>query len=97
MKNNDLIINSEDISLEIEDVIYDQKREINYTMNTLHIPNNMFEPLNESEKITEESSRISRTAFQDAWIRFKKDPLAMGGLFFVVIITLISILGPMFS
>ncbi|MGL4534079.1 MAG: ABC transporter permease [Fusobacteriaceae bacterium] len=97
MKNNDLIINSEDISLEIEDVIYDQKREKNYTMNTLHIPNNMFELLNESEKTTKESSRISRTAFQDAWIRFKKDPLAMGGLFFVVIITLISILGPMFS
>lgn len=68
-----------------------------YTMNSSYIPTEMFELLEENEKTTEDIGRVSRTAFQDAWLRFKKDPLAMGGVLVIVIITLLAIFGPMFS
>lgn len=41
--------------------------------------------------------RPSTSYWQDVWKRFKKDKLAMAGLIFLIIITLLAIFGPMIS
>ena len=41
--------------------------------------------------------RPSTSYWQDVWKRFKKDKLAMAGLIFLIIITLLAIVGPMIS
>lgn len=57
----------------------------------------LFERLADSEKDTDFIAVESKSYFQDAWGRFKKNPLALAGL--IVMITMISfaIFGPIFS
>ena len=61
------------------------------------IPDNLFESLPHEEKTAESIVRASKTFAQDAWGRFKRNPLAMTGLILLVIITLGAIFGPVFS
>ncbi|MCC3645918.1 ABC transporter permease [Cytobacillus oceanisediminis] len=62
------------------------------------IPDELFEKLNYSHVLqNEEIARPSKSYWEDAWSRFKKDPLAMMGLFVVVLITLAAIFGPFLS
>ncbi|SEF84152.1 oligopeptide transport system permease protein [Caloramator fervidus] len=57
----------------------------------------MFERVPKEEKNIHEIVRPSETYWQDAWRRLKKNKLAMGGLFFVIFITLLAIIGPYLS
>lgn len=61
------------------------------------IPEELFEKVDDSEKQNEAISRPSKSYWQDAWSRFKKDPLAMAGLITLVIIALLAIFYPMIS
>ena len=57
----------------------------------------MFLPVPAEEKNINEIVRPSETFLQDAWRRFKENKLAVGGLAFVIFITLVAIFGPMIS
>lgn len=57
----------------------------------------LFEPLDSSEKNAEKISYESKTYFQDAWARFKKNKLAIIGLGFLVLVILAAIIIPMVS
>ena len=48
------------------------------------ITDDMFELLDESEKNSEFIAMESKTFFQDAWGRYKKNKLALAGLIFLV-------------
>ncbi|WP_289136877.1 ABC transporter permease [uncultured Brevibacillus sp.] len=61
------------------------------------LPDEDFSKLDETTKQTETLSRPSKSYWQDAWSRFRKDPLAMIGLFVLLAITVAAILGPMLS
>ncbi|WP_232696059.1 ABC transporter permease [Brevibacillus daliensis] len=61
------------------------------------IPDEEFEKLDQSAKQSEVVLRKSKSYWQDAWSRFRKDPLAMAGLVVIVVITLAAIFGPIFS
>lgn len=63
----------------------------------MEIDKEMFSPVPKEERQTTEIIRPSMTYWQDAWRRFKSNKLAMLGLFFVILITLIAIFGPMIS
>ncbi|NSW92176.1 MAG: ABC transporter permease [Firmicutes bacterium] len=62
-----------------------------------NIPVELFERSNDSKKLNESISRKSKSYWQDAWSRFKKDPFAMIGLFIIIIMVLSAIFGPMLS
>jgi oligopeptide transport system permease protein len=57
----------------------------------------MFEFVPKEEKNTNKVVRPSLSYWQDVWIRIRKNKLAMGGLIFIILITLAAILGPMLS
>lgn len=57
----------------------------------------LFRKLDESEKNSDFVAVQSKTYLQDAWNRFKKNKLALAGLFVLSIIILLAIFGPMFS
>jgi oligopeptide transport system permease protein len=57
----------------------------------------LFERIPNDKKKLNEIIRPSETYFQDAWRRLKQNKLAMGGLVFVLFITIIAIIGPMLS
>ncbi|PAE26695.1 diguanylate cyclase [Bacillus sp. 7894-2] len=62
------------------------------------IPDELFEKLDHSIKLENEKiSRPSKSYWEDAWSRFRKDPLAMMGLCIVILITLAAIFGPFLS
>lgn len=61
------------------------------------LPDEDFARLDESQRQTESIARPSKSYWQDAWSRFRKDPLAMIGLVVILIITIAAILGPIFS
>lgn len=61
------------------------------------LPDDDFARLDETTRQTETISRPSKSYWQDAWSRFRKDPLAMIGLFVLLVITVSAILGPIFS
>lgn len=61
------------------------------------IPDELFEPLDESEKNSEFVAMESKTYFQDAWSRFRKNKLALIGLVFICAMILAAIFVPMFS
>ena len=48
------------------------------------------------EKI-QENNKPSLGYWQDAWLRLKKDKMAMAGLCFIVLLMLLALMGPMFS
>lgn len=57
-----------------------------------------FSPVNNKniEKI-QENNKPSLGYWQDAWLRLKKDKMAMAGLCFIVFLMLLALIGPMFS
>jgi len=57
----------------------------------------MFEFVPKEEKNTNKVVRPSLSYWQDVWIRIRKNKLAMGGLIFIILITLAAIFGPMLS
>ena len=56
-----------------------------------------FMPLSEEEKDSEFIAMESKTFMQDAWNRYRRNYLAMAGLFVVTCIVLLAIFGPMVS
>lgn len=69
------------------------KEEINID----NIPLELFEKLDESKKQKDKIIRPSKSYWQDAWSRLKKDPLAMMGIFTISVILIFAIFGPMIS
>lgn len=61
------------------------------------LPDGDFAQLDESTRKNEVISRPSKSYWQDAWSRFRKDPLAMFGLFIIAVIAIAAVFGPMFS
>ena len=61
------------------------------------ITDDMFEVLDDSEKNSEFIAMESKTFFQDAWGRYKKNKLALAGLLFLLIMVLLAIFVPMLS
>jgi len=57
----------------------------------------LFLPLQEDERQDETLSRPSRSYWQDAWIRLRRDPLAVAGLGIILVIGLFAVFGPMVS
>lgn len=68
-----------------------------YTIENNNIPDELFEPLPDSEKSTDVIVRQSKTFAKDAWDRFKRNRLSMAGLIIITIITLFAIFAPIFS
>jgi len=64
---------------------------------TLTIHEDMLQLLEESEKNKEFIAIESRTYFQDVWLRFRRNKVAVAGLIFIFIITVFAIFGPIFS
>lgn len=63
----------------------------------MEITKDLFERVPKDERDLNKIVRPSLTYWQDAWRRLKMNKLAMGGLFFVIFITLVAIFGPMLS
>ena len=61
------------------------------------IPDEEFELLDDSEKKSDFAAVESRTYFQDAWSRFKKNKLALASLIFLTVMVLLAVFGPMLS
>lgn len=66
-------------------------------MEDIKLTADLFEPLSEKEKNSEFIAAKSKTYLQDAWTRFKKNKLALAGLGFLIVITILAITVPMFS
>lgn len=66
-------------------------------MTETKITDDMFETLGEDEKNSEFIAMESKTFFQDAWDRYKKNKLALAGLIFIVVLVLLAIFVPMLS
>lgn len=62
----------------------------------MSLPADAFTPITQGSK-TDVINRPSTTLGQDAWRRFKKNPLAMVGLVILCLFVLIAIVGPFFS
>lgn len=62
------------------------------------LPDELFEKVgDDASRDNEQISRPSKSYWQDAWGRFRKDRLAMIGLCIVIIMAVFAIFGPMFS
>ncbi|MDR7316806.1 oligopeptide transport system permease protein [Brevibacillus nitrificans] len=61
------------------------------------LPDEDFTRLKDSTRQTDAIARPSKSYWQDAWSRFRKDPLAMIGLFIIVVIAIAAIVGPWLS
>ncbi len=61
------------------------------------IADDEFQLLADNGRDSDLISRPSKSYWQDAWSRFRKDPLAMLGLFIIIVIAVAAIFGPVFS
>ena len=61
------------------------------------IPDEEFEPLDDSEKDSEFVAMESKTYLQDAWACFRKNRLALVSLVFLAIMVLLAVFVPIFS
>lgn len=61
------------------------------------IPQDWFEPVGKNRTKAEEVVRPSLSYWQDAWRRLLTNKLAMSGLIFLILLTLMAIFGPVFS
>ena len=61
------------------------------------IPDALFERLDDAEKDSEFVALASRTYLQDAWIRFRRNRLALIGLAFIAVMILAAVLVPALS
>ncbi|HWQ30400.1 MAG TPA: ABC transporter permease [Negativicutes bacterium] len=62
-----------------------------------NLPQELFERLDDAQKKKDRIVRPSKSYWQDAWARLKKDPLAMIGIVTIAIIVVFAIFGPMLS
>lgn len=56
----------------------------------------LFKPLQKTDTQVE-IARPSITYWQDAWRRFRKNPLAMASMVFIILLLLVAVIGPSFS
>ena len=68
-----------------------------YTMADMDIPDELFEPLPEEEKASEQINRPSLSYWQNAWLKIRHDKLAIIGFVFLIFLLLVAIFGPVFS
>lgn len=61
------------------------------------VPDDWFKPKSNDVDKTESVVRPSLSYWKDAWRRLRKNKLAMGGLIFLFILTMLAIFGPIFS
>lgn len=61
------------------------------------IPNEWFNPIKKDQDSAEAVARPSISYWKDAWIRLRKNKLAMLGLIFLVMLTVMAIIGPIIS
>ncbi|WP_042349186.1 ABC transporter permease [Bacillus massiliigorillae] len=61
------------------------------------IPDEWFKPSKQNSKQLEIITRPSQSYWQDSWRRLRKNKLAMTGLFFLIILVLMAIFGPLIS
>ena len=61
------------------------------------IPNDWFQPVKDGDGQGEVVARPSLSYWSDAWRRLQKNKLAMLGLIFLVLLTVMAIIGPMIS
>src|SRR5690625_3054513 len=61
------------------------------------IPNDWFKPIKKDQDSAEVVARPSISYWKDAWIRLRKNKLAMLGLIFLVLLTVMAIIGPIIS
>lgn len=68
---------------------------IKYTVFDEDIPDEMFDDLDSMEKSTDDIASPSISYWKNARIRLKKDPLAMIGVAFLIIMSFAAVFGPM--
>ncbi|MCD5324686.1 MULTISPECIES: ABC transporter permease [Pontibacillus] len=66
-------------------------------MQQQHIPKEMFEQVGGDTSDSEKISRPSISFWKDVWMRFKKNRLALTGIILIVILAIMSIVGPMLT
>ncbi|MEG0365959.1 MAG: ABC transporter permease, partial [Coprobacillus sp.] len=64
---------------------------------SIELTPDLFEKLVDSEKNAEKISYKSKTYFQDAWVRFKENKLALAGLCFLIFMVLVCVITPIIS
>lgn len=72
-----------------------EKSLMNFTVFDEDIPDEMFDSLEDVEKSTDDIFSPSMSYWQNAFAQLKKNPLAMVGIFFIILISLAAIVGPM--
>lgn len=65
-----------------------------YIITDEYIPDDMFEKLDNLDKSTDDIASPSVSYWENAWIRLKKDPLAVAGMIFILVMCLAAIFGP---
>ncbi len=68
-----------------------------YSMSDPAIPEELFTDLPEEEKFSEQINRPSISYWKNAWMKIRRDKLAMIGLVFIILMILFAIFVPMFS
>ena len=61
------------------------------------LPASEFTAIDDASRMAENIARPSVSYWQDVWYRFRRDPLAVGGMIFIIIMALAAIFGPMIS
>lgn len=69
------------------------KEEIEYTQTAANIPDEWFSWKERDKEKLEQVSRPSLSYWQDAWRRLVKNKMAMLGLIFLVLLTIMAIIG----
>ncbi|WP_082234918.1 ABC transporter permease [Halobacillus massiliensis] len=69
----------------------------NKKTNHSEIPDEWFRPIEKNEKSAETVVRPSLSYWQDAWLRLRTNKLAMAGLFFLILLGIMAIFGPILS
>ncbi|GEN89570.1 ABC transporter permease [Oceanobacillus sojae] len=73
------------------------KEEIEYTQTAANVPDEWFSWKERDKEKLEQVSRPSLSYWQDAWRRLVKNKMAMLGLIFLVLLTIMAIIGPILS
>ena len=63
----------------------------------VQVPDEWFKPKGKDSEKAESVVRPSLSYWKDAWRRLRKNKMAMGGLIFLVILTLFAIFAPILS
>ncbi|MBM7552795.1 ABC transporter permease [Thalassobacillus pellis] len=74
-----------------------EKTKTDHSPDTRNIPDEWFRPKAKDIKSAEQVVRPSLSYWQDAWQRLSKNKLAMGGLLFLIFLSIMAIFGPVLS